>query len=147
MTATFSPGSKLFIDTGAFIALANAADRMHGGAASFYRSVPPRVPRLTTAAVLGETYTFLRYHLGRVPALRWLDGIEDAVATGHLKVIYPDAAADKATRDTLRRYPDQDLSYTDALTLVVLDMESVEYVFGFDHHLALTGRVLVPGPS
>lgn len=144
-TSTVTPGSKLFVDTGAFIALASSADRLHREAVEFYRSMPPGVSRLTTAAVVGETYTFLRYRAGRVPALRWLDHIEDAIGTHHLRLVYPDEALDRATRKVLRRYADQELSYADALTLVVLEQESIDFVFGFDHHLALTGRVLVPG--
>lgn len=145
MTDTFTPGSKLFIDSGAFIALAHEGDDLHREAIEFYKTVPVYVSRVATHAVIGETYTFLRYHAWQGAALAWLDSMEKALVGGHLRVVCPDADVDRAAREVLRRFKDQELSYTDALTLAVLEMERVKFVFGFDHHLGLTGRAVLPG--
>lgn len=145
MTGTFTPGSKLFIDSGAFIALSHEDDNLHGEAVAFYKTVPVYVLRMTTLAVIGETYTFLRYHVGQGAAVAWLDFVEKALVGGHLRVTYPDADVDRAAREVLRRFTDQELSYADALTLAVIETERVKFVFGFDHHMGLTGRVVLPG--
>lgn len=146
MTGISTPISKIFIDTGAFIAITHADDALHSEAVAFFQALPPHVSRMTTPAVIGETYTFLRYHVGQQAALSWLDVLEKALASGYLKGVDPDAETHRAARLTLRRFADQELSYTDALTLAVLESEKIECVFGFDHHLALTGRTLLPGP-
>lgn len=146
MAATADLGG-LLIDTGAFIALANPRDQYHRDAAEFYRRLPPSVLRLTSQAVIGESYTWLRYNSGMEAAYRFLDNIETAVQHKRLRLLYVSEALDQAARIKLRRYRDQDLSYVDAISLALLDeLPSNFAVFAFDRHLALTSRLILPGP-
>jgi len=135
----------LFIDTGAFIALAHRDDRHHSQAAAFFSALGPGVKRLTTELVIAESYTWLRYKTGYLSAARFLDSVEGSVDEGYLHVHYPDSALDRRARQVLRRFRDQDLSYTDAVSLALLeDLPRNVAVFGFDHHFTLIGRTLVP---
>lgn len=137
--------SSLFIDTGAFIALLNADDDLHEEATAFYRSVKPATRRTTTQAVVGECYTFFRYHVGCAAAAQWLDYLDGARGLGHLHVFYSDEDDGRRAEDILRRFSDQALSYIDSLTLAAAQRYNVRAIFGFDHHLALTGLPLLPG--
>ena len=136
----------LFIDTGAFIALAHKDDRHHRLATDFFSALGPGVKRLTTELVIAESYTWLRYKIGYPSAARFLESVESSVQEGYLKVHYPDPSLDRRARQVLRRFQDQDLSYTDAVSLALLDdLPRDVAVFGFDHHFTLLGRLLAPG--
>ncbi|MGQ9513217.1 type II toxin-antitoxin system VapC family toxin [Thermodesulfitimonas sp.] len=84
--------SKVFVDTGAFIALLDKRDRFHEAAKAFYLSVTKKASLVTTLLVVAETYTWLRYHGDFNLALRFLKAVEKASESGTLTVIYPDAA-------------------------------------------------------
>jgi predicted nucleic acid-binding protein len=50
-------------------------------------------------------------------------------------------------RRNLSRFPDQELSYVDALSLhIVQSRRDFDAIFAFDHHLALAGIPVFPGP-
>jgi predicted nucleic acid-binding protein len=50
-------------------------------------------------------------------------------------------------RRNLSRFQDQDLSYVDALSLYVVQSRGdIDAIFAFDHHLALAGLPVFPGP-
>lgn len=140
--------SKLFVDTGAFVALTNPRDQYHDAATAFYRSLAPTNRRLTSWGVISETYTWLRYHLDQRRAARWILLIEEADRLGDLEILYPDPDLDRQTRRLLLRYDDQKLSYVDGLTLAILESRAdIDGVFAFDHHLALSRRLILPsGP-
>lgn len=138
-------GGSLLIDTGAFIALLNAGDDLHEQATRFEKRLAPSIQRITTQAIAGECYTFLRYRLGAAAAVRWLDYLDDARFTGHLLVHYTDDEDGKEAEKLLRKFRDQDLSYTDALTLAIARRGGLGAIFGFDHQLALTNVPLLPG--
>ena len=60
----------IFVDTGAWIAIAVARDEMHQPAAAYAAQLAQRsVPLLTTNYVLSETYTRIRYDDGHARAL------------------------------------------------------------------------------
>jgi predicted nucleic acid-binding protein len=139
-----SPRS-IFIDTGAFLALTDPRDDLHAEAARFYRSLAPRVRRVTSWGVVAEGYTWLRYHLPGDQAHRWLARIEQSQAQGSLEIIFPDRDLDRRARLLLVRFDDQRLSYVDGHTLALLQSRpDIDAVFAFDQHLALSGLPLVP---
>ncbi len=136
---------SLLIDTGAFIALLDVDDDLHEEAAAFYNSLPPTTRRSTTQAIVGECYTFFRYHVGVSAAVRWLDYLDAARAAGHLRIVYSDEDDGRSAEKLLRRFADQALSYIDSLTLVAAERYGAKAIFGFDHHLGLMGKPLLPG--
>ena len=145
-TTNTSTGVKsIFVDTGGFIALLHTDDRYHEAAASFYRRLGQAVLKVTTNFVIAETYTFLRYEAGHAEAVAFLDAVEESEKAGYLSVIQVAQDLEAGARLLLREYKDQKLSYTDAVTLAYLKSHpEIEAVFGFDRHLALSGRTLLP---
>lgn len=141
-----APGpSKIFVDTGAFIALLDKRDGFHEAAKAFYLSVSKRANLVTTLLVVAETYTWLRYHGDFNLALRFLKAIEKASESGTLALIYPDAAICEKGRAVLEKYRDQKLSYTDAVSFAVIETLQIGYVFGFDSHFYVAKCSLHPG--
>lgn len=138
--------TSLLFDTGAFIALADKGDELHSRAVDFFETLPTQTRRFTTQAIVAETYTFLRYNQGGSAALCWLDFLDRAQGTGHLVLLYADQDDDGQARNLIRRFADQTLSYTDALSLVAVQKCGLQGIFGFDHHLALAGVPVLPGP-
>jgi hypothetical protein len=52
--------SKLFIDSGAFIALIDEHDSLHQVSQAFYKALTKRTSLITSLTVVSETYTWLR---------------------------------------------------------------------------------------
>jgi len=136
---------SLFIDTGAFVALLNPDDTLHEEAKTFYQTLPATVRRAATQAVVGECYTLLRYRFGASAAYRWLDYLDKARSANQMHLFHTDEHDGRRAEEILRRFSDQKLSYTNALTLSAAERHKARAIFGFDHHLALTGLPLLPG--
>ncbi|RJQ26568.1 MAG: PIN domain-containing protein [Peptococcaceae bacterium] len=136
--------NKLFVDTGAFIALIDENDPLHQKASAFYTSLTKRTRLLTTLLVVSETYTWLRYHAGYNHAVRYLGIIEKAEKTGSLKVIIPDDDVKSKAYAVLKKYRDQALSYVDAVSFIILDTTKITEVFGFDSHFYIIKQNLWP---
>jgi predicted nucleic acid-binding protein len=135
---------SLLIDTGAFIALADARDGLHRQAAAVEARIPRSLRRVTTQAIVGETYAFLRYQVSACAARAWLDAVGASRRDRHLTVVCTDMEDGDCAETVLRRFADQALSYVDALTLAVADRYDIGAIFAFDRQLRLTGRRLVP---
>lgn len=133
----------IFVDSGAFIALAVARDQYHERAVAFHRST--RAVRWTLDAIVGESYTYLRYRYGKEIALTFLQHTDMLRAGGHLQVAFVDKAVSAAAGAVLRQYSDVALSYVDATALAWLRTQPrITRVFGFDEHWRLEGHLLVP---
>ena len=132
------------MDTSAWLALLNRKDGRHIAATGFQRSLPSSVRRVTSWGIVGETYTWLRYHLGFHYADRWLSEEAALESSGALEVVFPQPSMEAGIRRELTQFSDQDLSYVDALTLhLVRSRGDIDGIFGFDRHLAMTR--LLPG--
>ena len=136
--------SKLFIDSGAFIALIDEHDSLHQVTQAFYKALNKRTSLITSLTVVSETYTWLRYHGSYDLASRFLGIIERSEETGDLKVILPDEETKSKTHAILKNYQDQDLSYSDAMSFVILESMGIDDVFSYDSHFYIIKRILWP---
>lgn len=137
--------SEVFVDTGAWVALADEQDTFHGDAVAAY----PRVRRswrwwLTTNLVVAEAYTLIHRRLGHQAAMAFLTTLRDE---SHLHIIYSDAVLETTAEEFLRRYSDQDFSYTDAVSFALMSQRGIAEAFAFDHHFYTAGFTLVPPAS
>ncbi|MGB9662339.1 MAG: type II toxin-antitoxin system VapC family toxin [Moorellaceae bacterium] len=135
---------KLFIDTGAFIALIDERDSLHQASRAFYASLSKRTNLITSIMVVAETYTWLRYHAGSDLAIRFLDIIDRSEKAGVLQVILPGNDIRDKVHAVLKKYNDQNLSYTDAVSFIILETMNIQDVFGFDSHFYIIKRNLWP---
>jgi len=145
MTGISMSKSKLFIDTGGFIAMANKKDQYHQIAATFYRELKGDILRVTSNLVVSESYTFLRYKAGYPVAMHYLTYIKKAETAGYLQVVFSNARCEEQAVGILEKYSDHDISYVDAVSFaIIMSDEKMDRIFSFDHHFNLTGKEIVP---
>ena len=96
---------ELFVDTGAWVALADADDQHHARAASFLPAALTDYQRLvTTNLVVAESYIVLRLALGHASAIAFLDRLR---GSARIERVYVTDALELEAEETLRRYRDQ----------------------------------------
>lgn len=137
----------IFVDTGAFCAFSDRKDSCHQIAVrQFSLILKDKQPLITSNYIIDETYTWLRYRLGFEIAIQFLHRIREAESSKpRLEVVTINRAIeDKAIR-LLEKYDDQDLSFTDATSLVLIKEKKVKKAFSFDRHFYLGSIELIPG--
>jgi len=146
MINTSMAGNKLFIDTGAFIAVTMESDQDHKSAIAFLKMIlKNHIIQITTNLVLSETYTFLRYHAHFELALRFIEQAKKAEKKGQLLVVYAEPILEDKAITILKKYHDQDVSFVDAVSMAYLEVDdTVKDIFTFDHHFQICGRNILP---
>lgn len=135
----------LYVDTGAFVALAWRADQQHATVASHFLLLCRERVRLSTSdAVVAETATRLRYDAGLPVVLDFFDVLAEAGRGGLLRVRESDPALRSAAVEVLRQYADLKLSYADAVGAVVAREARADAVFGLDNDFRVMGFTLEP---
>ncbi len=132
-----SSGEKDFVDTGAWIALAETRDAFHERALGHWQTLQRAGARLvTSAAVAIETFTFLDRRGSREAALRWRASL-DAVDRLQMLGLSP---AD--LQEAWRFFDRKDLhklSLVDATSFVLMRRHRIRAAFAFDTHFSLAG--------
>jgi predicted nucleic acid-binding protein len=138
---------RVFIDTSAWIDLMNRKERYHAAAVAFHKSLSPMTLHITSWGSVSETFTWIRYHIGYREAARWLSLKDSLEHQGYLQLVYPDPQMEPGVRKVIDRFDDQRLSYVDAFPIAVIQSRpDIDAIFAFDHHLALAGIPVLPGP-
>ena len=132
---------KLFVDTGAWFALADKSDQYHNQAIEIYSDLLRNYRLLTTNLVIAESYTLMRYALGHQAAIHFVDNIE---SSPRVIKIYSDSIQEEQAIEVLRQYHDQDFSYTDAASFAVMKQYGAVEAFSFDRHFVTAGFTLIP---
>jgi predicted nucleic acid-binding protein len=147
MTTSIADIKRVFVDTSAWIDLMNSKERHHTAAVTFHKSLAPMTLRITSWGIVSETFTWIRYHIGYLEASRWLSLKDSLENQGFLQVVYPDSQMELGVRKVIGRFHDQQLSYVDAFSLALIQSRpDIDAIFAFDHHLALAGIPVLPGP-
>jgi predicted nucleic acid-binding protein len=132
----------IFVDTGAWFALANKSDQYHDQAVEIYPELLASYRHLTTTnLVIAESYILIRRTLGYRPGIVFLENLG---ASPRVIKIYSDSVSEKAAEETLRNYQDQDFSFTDAVSFAVMKQYGIEQAFSFDVHFKTAGFTLIP---
>ena len=138
---------RIFVDTGAFVALLVEEDRMHRQAAAFFDAAADDGWQLvTTNAVVVETYSVLlvRARRGRTVAIAFLDAI--LADESELLAIERVQPGDEAAAVTLvRTHTDKSYSLCDALSFMVMHRLGIEEAIAFDRHFREYGRFTIIG--
>lgn len=120
-----------------WIALARATDQHHADAdVLMRRALRERVPLVTTNLILAEVHRFMLFYVGIRAAGAVLDHI---AASPSVSVAYASAADHDAARTWLARFPDQCLTYTDAVSFAVMASARCGAAMSFDHDFAMAG--------
>ncbi|MHC4960305.1 MAG: type II toxin-antitoxin system VapC family toxin [Planctomycetota bacterium] len=127
----------VFVDTGAWIALALERDPLHEQARGIWDTLLGHGARLfTSVPVVLETFTFLDRNTRRDVALAWKDSL--AVVRG-LRILACGPGDLKHAWDYFQRNDLHKLSAVDAASFVVMQRNKIGCAFAFDHHFAAVG--------
>jgi predicted nucleic acid-binding protein len=130
-------GELVFVDTGAWIALALTRDPYHAQAREVWEDLGALGARLLTSVpVLLETFTFLDRNTRRDVALLWKDSL-DQIPGLRILPVGPDDL--ERAWPYFQRRDLHKLSAVDATSFVLMERERVETAFSFDHHFAMAG--------
>jgi predicted nucleic acid-binding protein len=134
--------NTLFVDTGAWYALADRSDQHHNEAVEIYPKLLSGNPPLkTTNLIIAETYILIRRGIGHQAAIAFLENI---ASSPRVVKIYSDSILEETAESILQQYQDQDFSYTDAVSFVVMKQYGITEAFSFDKHFVTAGFTLIP---
>ena len=133
---------ELFVDTGAWVALADQDDKYHERAAREYPDLLKHYRRLViTNLVVAEVYIILRKALGHAAAITFLESIR---SSPRIEKVQSTEELEVGAEDILRRYSDQDFSYTDAVSFALMRQRGIDTAFAFDKHFLIAGFSMLP---
>lgn len=131
----------VFVDSGAWIALALTRDPMHARAVAAWRELTEARARLhTSVPVVLETFTFLDRRTRRDVAVGWKDSVD---ALSGLRVLTCSAEEMRSAWQYFSRQDLHKLSAVDASSFVLMARRDIRVAFAFDHHFASVGFRLV----
>lgn len=132
----------IFVDTSAWIALVDKDDSHHKEAASSYPSLLKNHRNLITSNfVITETYIIILNELGHKLAIDFLEKLK---ASPRILKIYSNEDIEAEAEPILVKYSDQDFSYTDAVSFVIMKRQKIRKAFSFDKHFVIAGFVNIP---
>jgi uncharacterized protein len=131
----------VFVDSGAWIALAFSRDPLHARAREQWDLLQGAGAKLhTSVPVVIETFTFLDRNANRDAALRW----KEAIHEGGIVRILPCELRDlEQSWEYFRRADLHKLSAVDATSFAIMKRMRIRLAYAFDHHFAAVGFRLV----
>ena len=138
---------RVFLDTGAYFAVAVSQDANHPQAISILERLAQQPSRLfTTNFVVAETHALLLARRGRDLAARVLGEI-DRSRTTIVRLRHQD---EQRARQIILQYTDKSFSFTDATSFSVMERLGIDTAFTFDRNFAQYGFQalgVMPGPE
>ena len=132
----------IFVDSSAWIALADKDDSHHKQAASSYLPIFKNHKTLITSnLVVAETYIVLLKELGHKAAIEFLERIK---ASPRILKIFSNENIEAEAEGILAKYIDQEFSYVDAVSFVIMKRQKIKRAFCFDKHFVTAGFMNVP---
>ncbi|MCL7476253.1 MAG: PIN domain-containing protein [Methanosarcinales archaeon] len=135
----------LFIDTSAFLALANDRDTYYKAARRLLMDLQKgrlRPSRLITSDyIIDETLTRIRFKAGHTQAVSWSRNIHSSNIIELMRVdktLYEDALA------IFEKYHDKQLSFTDCTSFALMKSMGIDDVFTFDEDFRKMGFNSIP---
>lgn len=122
--------ASMLVDTGAWYALADRADRHHDEARLFYTDHAGRTAFVTTDLVVAETWALLTAHLGRAAALTFWGTLRETATP----ILTAEAIDLEAAWHIVQGFPDQAFSFVDATTFALMERLGIHDAFAFDAH-------------
>ncbi len=137
----------IFVDTWAWLALANPQDSAHSEAVRFYRSIK-QDQLLTTDYVLDELLTALFRHLPFQQSLAFAEAVLEKVELGQMILEPIDRDRFREAWALRQKYQDKpDISFTDLTSFVVMRELGIKQAFTKDRHFEQVNMGFTLRPS
>lgn len=119
---------KIFIDSSAFIALANRKDSHHQKARKLSEKFLNRRNKFfVTNLILFESATMISMRVGKSQALKFIDNFPE-----HIKIIKLTDQLEETAWQTFHKIKDKKISVVDCLSFVVIEKYNFNKAFTFD---------------
>lgn len=136
---------RIFVDTSAWDAIADAGDPNHEMALLFNDEIADRCQLVVTNYVLDELYTLLLMNIGYQRTVDFKRKLDVLAQEGILMIIWvSEDVATEAWNAFEQFNVDKQWSFTDCVSYVVMKQREITEAFGFDHHFAQMGFVRLP---
>ena len=123
---------KIFIDTGAFIALTDADDENHKAAKTFYKNATEKGARfITTNFVVCETMNYLRARVSHRVSVIFRENLKKSSI---IQIINITPLIEDEALNIFKQYADKDFSFTDCTSFSVMKSLKLNQAFAFDKH-------------
>jgi len=130
-------GEPVFVDSGAWIALALSRDPLHARAREQWDLLRGAGARLRTSVpIVIETFTFLDRNANRDVALAWKESI---IQPGLLDILPCELRDLQQSWDYFRRSDLHKLSAVDATSFAIMKRARIRLAYTFDHHYSVVG--------
>jgi predicted nucleic acid-binding protein len=134
-------GEGVFVDSGAWIALALSRDPLYQTAVEQWGLLQKSHVKLhTSVPVIIETFTFLDRNANRDVALIWKESI---YRPGMVRILPCELRDLEMSWDYFRRAELHKLSAVDATSFAIMKRTRIRWAYTFDHHFAAAGFKLV----
>ena len=134
-------GEVVFVDSGAWIALALSRDPLHAQAREQWDLLRGAAAKLhTSVPVVIETFTFLDRNANRDVGLTWKESIYEP---GTVKILPCELRDLEQSWEFFRRTDLHKLSAVDATSFAIMKRARIRLAFTFDHHFAVVGFRMV----
>lgn len=132
-------GESVFVDSGAWIALALSRDPFHTEARDHWELLQTSGARLyTSVPVIIETFTFIDRNARRDVALAWRESID-----GMVRVLPCEPRDLSESWEYFRRRDFHKLSAVDATSFLIMKRARIRVAFTFDRHFSVAGFRLI----
>jgi len=129
--------TRVFIDTGFWIALFDARDEHHQKAKKNLESILTNYDLYISEYILFETITYLNCSIkNHTLALTFLDRV---TSNDTIKILKVDSEIISRALEIFKKYEDQYFSFTDCTSFVIMKKESIDKYIGFDKHFTNMG--------
>ncbi len=136
---------EIFVDTSAWMAIADSGDPNHGRAIAFQHDLVGSCRLLVTDYVLDELYTLVLFDLGYDAAVQWKRRLDQLCQGGVLEVVWvDDSLAEQAWRVFERFNRDMRWSFTDCVSYQLMTLRGIDEAFAFDRHFDQMGFLRRP---
>ena len=124
---------KVFIDTGAFIALFVFSEKYHKQISNKYSEYrKQRAQLFTSYYILDELYTRLIYDFGKASTQKAIELLNKSIEKEELRVLDIDEVIFKKAQGVLIKFSEHKISLTDATSYVLFKDYSLDEVFTLD---------------
>ena len=131
---------EVFVDSSGYYSLVSARDANHTEAHAIWtRLSRERWAAYTTNFVVAEAHALFLTRLGHYYATSFLR----EMATSSMTVVRATSEDEQQARELIYRYDDHDLSYTDAVSFVVMRRLGLDSALAFDRHFEEYGLTVL----
>lgn len=124
---------SIFVDTGAFYALADSGDKRHERAKTYYTANAKSGLLLTSEYVFIESWTLIHHKLGKAASQKFWETIR----TNIFPLQRVTALDLERAWEVFNKYNDQDFSLVDCTSFAIMERLQIEDAFTFDHHFSV----------